>query len=67
METGSGEPKRMEKKKSREAAAKGLEPQIASRCVPLESEQLRVWESGSVVRSLWGNRMEARFPFQMVD
>lgn len=47
------------------AAAKGFEPQIASRCVPLESEELRFW--GRAVRSLWGNRMEARFPFQMVD
>lgn len=64
---GAGEPKeRMEKKKKKKvAAAKGFEPQIASRCVPLESEELRFW--GRAVRSLWGNRMEARFPFQMVD
>lgn len=32
---GAGEPKRMEKKRG---SSKGFEPQIASRCVPLESE-----------------------------
>lgn len=35
----SGEGREVVKKKKSEAAAKGFEPQIASRCVPLEPEE----------------------------
>lgn len=44
------------------SSRRGFEPQIASRCVAVQSE-----ESGSTAGSLWGNRMEARLPFPMVD
>lgn len=51
----------MEKKEP--GSSGGFEPQIASRCVPVEPEEPR----GCGARCLRGNGTTARFPFQMVD